>query len=618
MQPKGATTMTGTKRIAGRSEIDEHIADWVRRFVRALKTCRLYDSENPAVIHAREHVSESLLALLPQCGGEITLTFRSESIFHVRTSVYEIADGEENPVLAFFRDGVRSIKFLAGVTALEIDSLFDQILIAAERGGSDADLAILIWDHDLPHIRVECVPVATEGGIEERNARGGGPGLSEPLTFWPRRHGEGEPGGGVPGDGNPGGGTAPPVHGNASPGGDPSFGSLDAAAAETTAIELSAGRSDDWMSLEKSGDVEVELGRLEAVAERERARFLDDRDEEQKQSLSRSALETAALCVEIAEHTGETADGFAPFVPRILIESVRCADWTCACECLRLLRTLDPERTAEQSLFAELSADRGYVTTQCVELLDAQPATHVEKFFTFAHEVGEGAVEWLMRILAQSEQKEVRRPLTRVIADICRSNPGLLRQWLVNPEWFVVRNVIHICGWIGAEDVTDLLQLAMEHPEPRVRQEVIAALGHLDPGAARPLLLRMLSREEGHMLGAVLHQLLPNRDPAVSRILLRKVTAPSFAERPREEREEVFSALAQTGSKGILPLLRNDLMKGGWDAWRPNARRKAIADCLAGIGTEPALEILRAGARTWRPGIRFVCRNAIAKGPHHE
>ncbi len=603
--------MTGTKRVAGRSELDDRIADWVRRFVRGLKTCRLYDSENPAVIHAREHVSESLLELLPHCGGELILTFRSESIFHKRTSVYEIADGEENPILAFFRDGVRLIKFLSGVTAHEIDILFDQILIAAERGGS-ADLAILIWDHDLPHIRVECVPVATEGGIDELNARGGGPGLPEPLTFWPRR------------DAN-GGAYA---SGEATGGGDPSFGSLDAAVAGASAarapeagapaIEVAGGRSDDWLSLEGASDVEVELGRLEAIAERERARFLDDRDEEQKQSLARSALETAALCVEIAGDTGKGADGFAQFVPRVLIESVRCADWTCAGECLRFLRTLDPDRTAEHSLLVELSADRGYVTTQCVELLDAQPAAHVEKFFAFAHEVGEGAVEWLMRILAQSEKKEVRRPLTRVIADICRSNPGLLRQWLVNPEWFVVRNVIHICGWIGAEDVTELLQLAMEHPEPRVRQEVIAALGHLDPGAARPLLLRMLSREEGHMLGAVLHQLLPNRDPAVSRILLRKVTAPSFAERPREEREELFSALAQTGSKGILPLLRNDLMKGGWDAWRPNARRKAIADCLAGIGTEPALEILRAGARTWRPGIRFVCRHAIARGPHHE
>ena len=51
---------------------------------------------------------------------------------------------------------------------------------------------------------------------------------------------------------------------------------------------------------------------------------------------------------------------------------------------------------------------------------------------------------------------------------------------------------MHILSWIGGPHIIGLLQTAIRHPDARVKQEVIAALGTVEPRLARPLLLRML------------------------------------------------------------------------------------------------------------------------------
>ena len=55
-------------------------------------------------------------------------------------------------------------------------------------------------------------------------------------------------------------------------------------------------------------------------------------------------------------------------------------------------------------------------------------------------------------------------------------DPARLAPWISDPRWYVVRNVVHILGWVGGAGVVPLLQNAVKYPDPRVTAEVVSAL----------------------------------------------------------------------------------------------------------------------------------------------
>jgi HEAT repeat protein len=247
-----------------------------------------------------------------------------------------------------------------------------------------------------------------------------------------------------------------------------------------------------------------------------------------------------------------------------------------------------------------------------VEKLDVQEPEQIAVFVALAGDLGPPSVDWLNLALAESQQRRTRRTLAEAIAALCRDDPERLAPWLADPRWYVVRNIVHILGWIGGERTLGLLATAMRHPEPRVRQEVIAALGQADPAAARPLLMGMLDGADARAYCSVLHQLAVARDPGVAAVLVRHLLDPAFEQKPLEIKRALYSALGATGGDEVLNDLELEIHKGNWFSRSQEAHRQAIARCVARIGTPQALALLERGARSKRAPVRKACLDALA------
>jgi HEAT repeat protein len=234
------------------------------------------------------------------------------------------------------------------------------------------------------------------------------------------------------------------------------------------------------------------------------------------------------------------------------------------------------------------------------------------EFVAFAKELGDSGIDLLNAVLGESQQRRNRRILAETIANLCRETPERLAPYLNDRRWYVVRNIVHILGWIGGNAIVGMLRTALKHPEPRVRYEVVAALGQVEPRLARPILIKLIEESDTRMFCAVLHQLSSERDPGAARLLLGHLVDPRFEQRAAEERRAIYSALSAIGSDEVVPELEAELLKGNWFARGQEAHRQAVARVLARIGTDTAKIVLQRGLLSKRGPIKKACEDALS------
>ena len=552
-------------------------AAWVNRLARTLKTCRLYDANNPTVVKFREELAAALIQQLAE-HGRMVLTFTSDDILTEEVSLYPARSREDNLALPFYRDGIRAMALEPDITPREVEVLLDAVLRVTRHEATDDDLVTLLWDADLDHVGVDAA--STEGDVETGagdEEEGGGP-----IAPWPR------------------GGPAP-VTGS---------GPADAGSGDGPEQD----RSDDRETGVQSADLPTVFLELAAGAAQETERLREECEREAALSVAEASLGLLRACLD--NLTDPAARGeVGALLPRLLHETLAQGQWSHARDALDVLRRCDIPGWSVQGLVQDLLQPTSLTTRGVIEHLDGNDLFNVGAFVEFARDLGVEGFEWLMRVLAESQEQRTRRPLLRLIADMARDNPERLASWLSDERWYVVRNVVHILGWIGGNQIAGLLGTAAKHEETRVRREVVAAFAQVDPSVARPRLLALLDEGDPLLVAPVLHQLAGGRDPDVARRLLREIQAPGFDGRSDDERQAILSTLSATAGDEALPILEAELLAGNWLSRGLDARRDALASCIAGIGTPAARDVLERGAKSRRAAVSRACLRALSGFP---
>ncbi len=552
---------------------------WVHQLARTIKTCRLYDAENPAVVRFRNELVASAVRTLEQ-HGPLRLKFTAEDVLCEDVSLYPARSRDDNLALPFYRDGIRFLTLTPGILPREVDALVDAILRVTGQANADDDLVTVLWESALSHVDVEYVPA--QGDIGGGGAQTPGPDEETALLPWP---------------------AAPAESGE----------TADATvteASEEEAREFASGsaRSDDWEADDQTVEIEAGFIELDSLAPSEVQRFQRELAEERRVPILTATIAIAEACL-AAEATPEDRREFGRFLPRLLRQAVAQGEWLEARESLRLLAGTSAEDWSPEGFAQELL--QPISVSSLVGRLDAQNEDAGNEFIAFALHLGDSAVDLMNLVLAETQVRRLRRMLAEAIAGLCRDNPERLAPWLADPRWYVVRNTVHILGWIGGSPIAGLLQSAARHPDSRVKQEVVAALGTVEPRLARPLLLRLLENADTKRFCAVLHQLSGARDAAVARLLFAYLTDTQFDARALEERQAIFSALASTAGDELLPDIEAELHKANWFARNAEAHRHAIARVVARIGTAEARFVLERGAQSRRPPVRKACLDAL-------
>ena len=547
----------------------------LNQFARTLKTCRLYDGANPTVVKFREDLTISARGLLNKY-GEIAYTFRSDDVLFGEVSLYPARSRDDNLALAFYRDGVRTLTLHRGIEPREIEALIDSVLQVTGQNPSDDDLVTLLWEAHLDHVSIDYVPGESEAGGGTATESGEGA-----IMPWPTSSAE---------DGADS--TTPEA----------------AAEPESGSSAERASRSDDWTTAELTDELEAGFEELDALSSSEIARFMREYQAEHQVPIVTSMLAVAHAYLDAGANPDDRAE-IGRFLPRVLRLSVSLGAWLEAREALSLLRECGSAEWSVETFTQELLQPITVAST--VERVDAGDGANAADFIQFAKELGDPSVDWLNLVLAESQSKRGRRLLAEAIADMCRSHPERLAPWLSDPRWFVVRNVVHILGWIGGNGIVGLLQSAVRHPDARVRLEVVSALGQVEPKLARPLLTRMLEGADTRMFCSITHQLSSTRDPHTARMIMALMMDPAFDQRPAEEKRAIYSTISAVGGDEIVPELEAEMHRGNWFSRSQDAHRATVARCLARLGTPLSRMVLERGALSKRGPLRKACEDAL-------
>ena len=544
---------------------------WVAQLARTLKTCRLYDAANPAVVRFRDDFAQATLRLVEEHGA-LTFRFTADDVECDGVSLYPARSRDDNLAYPFHRDGVRGLTLQPGVEPPEVATLLDCVLAATGAKLDGDDLVTLLWEANLRHVDVDYIPA----------------------------------------EGDVGSGPAAPAEGEASllPWPEPAPAGADAAGAASPAPPREEGeRSEDWTLGDLTVEVEASWVELDTLAPVESERFRREFTEEHLVSPVTAALAIGVACLR-ANAGGEDRAELARFLPRVLRGALAVGAWPDAREALRVLRDLGSPQWSEETFVQELL--QPVSIQRLVERLDRQEPGGLGEFLALALEVGDAGIDWLTLALGESQQREVRQVLAEALAGRCRDNPERLAPWLADGRWYVVRNIVYILGWIGGRSIVGLLQAALGHVDARVRAQVVASLAQVEVKYARPLLVRALDGADTRLFCQILSQLSAARDGATARFLFAFLQQERFLQRPAEERRAIYAALASVGGDEIVPELEAELTRGNWFDRAREIHRHNVARCLARIGSPAARTALERAAQSRRAPVRHAAETALA------
>ena len=578
------TSISSTQTSRDLSPEAQAAAVWFRQLARTLRVFRLYSGSNLTALNAQEAAASALAGLLTAHGGwqlrfsSTEILLNDESIVHVAPltqGAERVSSVTDHLPFLFYRDGIRKLTIAAGAPRSEVDTLI-QILRDASCGtGSQDDLVTLLWQANLSHIQLEAVPL--EQTIFLSSQAGGGQGGAQErrgqVFAW-----------------------------------SPAGAEIHTDLGQVAGVQgLHRDTFDDWALPEEAVDVSEAFARLGAQAEAARPGFLAAWDLEN----STGWIEQAPAFLRglyTLDGSEDMRRALGRSIITWLVSALQQMAWDEAQRALELLNELDRDR---ELVGDELAAALAGLDTEAIaDRFDEGEASDQSRFAAFTVALGAPAVGLCVDIMARADKARARAAAVTALCYLCADDPQLLAPWLADSRWQLVRNIVFVLGHIGGPSVVPLLRAVAHHPEPRVRRQLVQALGSVPLKERLPLLLEQLGARDPQLLAAALNMLTREKDPRVARAILALIESPDFESRSEDNQRTLFGVLGDIAGDPAVPALEALLHKGGWFA-RRTFQRVAAARTLRQIGTPDAMAALEAGVRTRSEAVRTACLEAL-------
>lgn len=560
-------------------------AAWFRGLARALKTCRLYTSDNPAVVQIRQQLHQQLLGHLESHGAwrlRITPTeiwLLDEPIIHpsTKTDRDALPEKAEQLPFVFYRDGIRHITLLPEAAARDFDSLFDALQAVGSGPMAHDDLVTLLWQANPVRIQFEAVPTHQTIYLSSRKTSDGSSGAARRgLAFdW-------------------------------SPSGEEIRSDIGQLLGAAQGLHLDT--FDDWPLPTAYVDVPTAYAQLSRGMEFVRSILLSEWAAERALDWT-SDVPTVFRRVLDLDPDPDTRAALAQSLVTWVAGALQACSWAEAQQALALLREFDPDGALSGE--ALTSAIAGLDPDAIAENLDESEAEAQARFIALGVALGTSALDLGVSVLRRADKARTRAAACTLLCCLCGDQPDLLASYLTDSRWYVVRNTVFVLGQIGGRAVVELLHLAARHPDPRVRRQVVQSLGSVDPEDRVPILAHQLQSEDLRLLAAALAMLARHKSRESTRALLHQIQAPDFETRSPEHQRMIFNVVAEMTDDEAVPALSELLNKGGWFA-RRSPQRQAAAQALKRIGTEKALTVLEEGMRSGNEAVKAVCLEALS------
>jgi len=580
-QPQAPATSLREQSAAARA-----CSAWFRQMARALKTCRLYRTENPLVQNVRDGAVEALLQQL-RLHGDWHLRFSPTEIFLGQERVVgtsgkanvreeNITSPESRLPFLFYRDGIRAIRVQASIPRAEATELFDALVTGCNEKVQTDDLVTLLWQANLSQVVVEAAPLEQTFyfsndavAVAETRGRTSGGSAAGAVSGTEVRANLGQAAGGQ---------------------------------------GLHLDTFDDWPVPEGAVDVPEAFARLERDVEMSRLRvhamWTQEKDSDWDATVPELFRSIAAI-----DPTDDTRGALACATATWVTGMLEQHHLARSARAFAMLEELDPERIGSAEVL-----QRGLEQVNIGELTDyldeADPAEH-GRFAALMVRMGAAAVPLTYEIMGRAMRSRVRAAAATALCYQCADTPDLLASFLEEPRVDAMLNLVFVLGQIGGPGVVDMLRRAAQHGDPRVRRQAILSLGGVPEADRTQVLLDELALLDPHILGTTLSMLARQRDENITRFVLSLIQDPEFETRGEDVQRAMFGALAEVANDNVVAALEKMLNKnGGWLA-RRSFTQLAAALTLRRVDTPAARRALETGLKSKNGTVRSACLDAL-------
>jgi hypothetical protein len=515
----------------------EDIINLIKALIRAKKTLRLYDDNNPVYIRMLDDIFARISSILDY-REPIVLRINQYDIVSDDEIVYQNEDKTESLALFFFKDGIREITFHRALPRTELEEFLKIMSLDFQAELSGDDIVTLLWENDFRYIRY----------IVDDSF------LLDDETYEERAVGQ---------------------------------------------AKRAAGGSEEIMRVYRDAFEREDAGKMNIVPmTNDDLRSIVQEIENEPTDRSRTLIQ---IFFEVLPFVGEESEyeDIALFVRKLIEFSIVRGNLEAPVFCLeKLARSLEESSCPEEAA-PYLRGIFDYVNSaHCIHLfgeaLEDGAEFHGDSLKQFSALLRRDSIPHLLTILGGLKNIRSRKIAVNMLSEVGKRDLPLLARGLEDGRWYVVRNVIHILRRIGDEKAIEYLSKTVHHPDDRVKKETIRALGEFGSEDVLPVLTGCMSHEEEPIRVASARAIgLVGTDSAKAS-LLETVKAKRFREKSFSEKKEILGVLSKWRDDDVREYLEEVLRKKSFFRKRSHDEtRAAAAHCAGLLCPDRFLDILR-------------------------
>lgn len=527
------------------------IPDIFLTLTKTIKTFNTYPSDNPVYKKFANELLEKFNAFF-EFQDDLQLSVESNALVFIDKVVFQSDDKIDNIALLLFTDGIKEISFLKGLTMEEIIDFIEVLRQAPKEESLEDDIVTLLWEKDIEHFTYFVPEELSDDAME--------------LDFSAV---------GVLGEG---------------------FSPLSTAAGATYS-DLTVKPVELGITVEPINSDEIEAIRDEAA-------LLDN------EALMLSSLR---LFFGLMAHEKDLKSfaAYADSVRTLMEVKLRENDIPTMLQILKKLNSFaNTSASPEQKEILRKAIDAFSTKENLLKVLNS--STDFTVISGYIHMLGSGAAPSIIEILADIDERKMRRFLCDVLVDFAKSDMTPFEKPLMDKRWFLVRNLIMILGMTKDTRAIKLIEKIIRHPEIRIRREAVKALSMFaSPEAKRPLMSFLNDSDPTARVNAI-RALRKFADKELLGILHQLIMREDFKERSFTEKREILFVFGEVGKAEAFPVLAELFKKKGFFKRDENLElRAAAAYGLGKVATPEAVALLENEVNSKKSILREACQRAL-------
>jgi HEAT repeat protein len=540
----------------------KEVREIFQTLIKAKKTIRMYPQSNPVYQKTLEDVYEKFNAFFDY-KDELPLKINQLSILYESEQVYHNPEKDDNFALFFFKDGLRELKFIKGLTQSELEEFLRIIALDFEREAVDDDIVTLLWERDFQNIQYvvdEAFLVDSDDENYEVNAE---EKLAEQVT-----------------DVN------------------------------------------DLMKAYADGFIREDVKALTVIplTDKDLQLLVHELERDSGDKTDKLVIILFEL-ISQSDSKGELEDAFS-FLKDTIKFSMEHGEIAVVLSAMKKAKQiienpLMPDNKKKYMVMLSSFLGTEEIIAPLAELLDSGIEIDPVVFDDFLKFLDKNAIEPMIKYLGELKTVRARKSVIEALIILGKRDIQTVARGLDDERWYVVRNIIYILRKIGDKRAIEYLFKFVRHGDIRVRKEVIKALGELGGREVVQTLRECLDDPEPEVRIASAKAFSTIGSEVAKKILLDKIADKEFKEKEFEEKREFYELLSRWKDADVFDFLMRTLKKKTFFGKGKNDENRACAAlCLGLLGNKDALPLLYKIKGTNNKILRDFSQHAIKKLEH--